>query len=136
MSVYVRVEGEKFIDLVDEIQDETIGAAKELAAQGGDLLLADVKRRLKSRSGQPAPAGESPAYQSGELHNSFRRLPVKVKENTVTSGIRSSEDYGKVGAPEFGYVSANGKQVKARPFLRPAEQAIQPELDKLAESLL
>lgn len=136
MSVRVRIEGEKFIDLVDDIQEETLAPARELAAQSGDLLLSDVKRRLKARTADPAPPGEAPAYQSGELHDSFKRLPVRVRANVVSSGVRSSEDYGKVGALEFGYVTPAGTHVLPRPFLRPAEEAIQQQIDKLAGELL
>lgn len=134
--IRTRITGDNLIDLADEILDETIAPVKAVAEQAGGILLADVQRRLRTRSGETAPEGEAPAYQSGDLLNSFRRLPVRVKENTVTSGIESSEPFGKVNGLEYGRVTPEGKQVKARPFLRPAEEAVQSKVDALAESLL
>lgn len=137
MSVNVKIEGDRFIDLSDEILEESLAPVKEVVKQGGALYLGEVQRRLKLRTGETAPEGEAPAFQSGELQRSFKQLPVRVSGNTVTSGIRShGQDFGKINGLEYGRVTPEGKQVKARPFLRPAAEAVQPQIDALGESLL
>lgn len=139
MSVNVRIEGENFIDLGDEIVNETLPVVKQLAKAASKIFLTNVQRRLRGRiaaRGAASAEGEAPNYQSGDLYRSFDTASVRVLSNVVQAGIKSSEPHEKVNSIEYGHVSKGGVHVGPRPFLRPAEEAIRPEIDALAESML
>lgn len=143
MSVFVVIGGDSFVDLADEIMEETRPVVFELARSAGKILLSDVQRRLRRRvaastntkHGTPAPPGEPPAYQSGATYRSFSTLGVRVQDNVVTSGIKSSMP-AEVNSLEHGHVTAAGTMVAPRAFLRPADESVQPEIDRLAATLL
>src|SRR5690606_15435712 len=141
--IRVEVRGESLIDLADDVTDETLPVVKDLMRRASDSLLSEVRRRLRTRQGpEPSPPGEPPAQQTGALARSFERMPVRVRGRTVSGGIRSTEDYRKIGALEYGGVrTPKGTQgsewakrkvrsalksqgtfhIRARPFLRPSE---------------
>lgn len=132
MSFRVEVRGD-YIDIADEVLAETAPIAKERMNVASRVLLDHVRRRLSANDG-PAPAapGESPAYQRGDLFRSFRTIASTIRGRVVRGGV-ASDDPG-AAAQEFGWTTEAGRLIPARPYVRPAEIAAEPEVARMLET--
>lgn len=126
MRIQVRGD-DSHIDMADEVVDESIPIVKKAANEVGDAFLLDIRSRLRRRQGPgSAPAGESPAEQTGELARGMRRLAARVRGRVISSGVRhTSMTFEEINSIEYGAVGPNGRVSKARPFARPAEEALE-----------
>ena len=132
MTVRVRLYGD-YLDLADELRDELVEPAKAVVSEARDVVLAEVKRLLQLQRGRPSPAGAPPAYETGDLLRSFRKLRTSVSGGTVSAGF-SSSDPG-VNRQEFGGRDSRGIVVPARPFVRPAFERMRGEVQRILETL-
>jgi hypothetical protein len=121
---------DSWLDLADEVTDDTIPIVKRAANAASDVYLNDLRSRLRSRKGPgAAPEGQSPAEQTGELVNGLRRIAANVKGRIVKGGVRhTSMDYEEINSIEYGAVGPSGRVSKARPFIRPAEAALEKNI--------
>lgn len=145
--INVQLYGDKFIDLTDEITEETRAPVMQMARNAGRALLFEVRSLLRRHAhvygpllpgqtrARSSPPGLPPAYQKGDLYHSFKLLNTRVKENTVTSGIKTDQG-AKANSLEYGEVLADGTHVPPRPYMRPAEEAVQKFIDADAATLL
>lgn len=135
MTIRVTIEGDNLIDLVDEIEEETLPIALNAVDRAADVLLGKTQELLRRRRGpEPAPEGQPPAEQKGDLAKSFVKIKPRVSGRVVTSGIRSNED--GVNRLEYGATDSRGIVTKPHPFLRPAVEAAEPVVTKLLEDAL
>ena len=135
-GVAVRVYGD-YIDLADEIMDELLPRAKDAMTEARDLIYDEAKRLLTMRGpGPPAPPGQPPATQTGELVRSLRKLPVTVSQSrrTIKTGI--SSNHPGAARLEFGARTSGliGPPI-AHPWLRPAFENTRAEYTRILESL-
>jgi hypothetical protein len=118
------------LDLADELQEEFVDGAKVAMRQGSRLLRDEVRRRLRLRKGPvPAPEGEPPAEQTGELVRSIKVLPVRVRGRVVSGGIKT--DHPGATRLEFGAVDKRGVRTFPHPFLLASQEAVADEVTRL-----
>jgi hypothetical protein len=138
-TVY-REKPDDWAELTEAVREDTLQRAVVVVDQASDKLHGEVSRRLRQRRGEAAPAGEPPAMQTGELARAFAAMRAKIgrRRNRVTGGLHTpnrkranGEDWWPViGALEYG-ATVNGVHHPARPFLRPSEDVVQREVDRL-----
>lgn len=134
MTIKVRVYADK-IDLADELEEAFHEEAKAGLAEAADLVLADIKRRLRLRRGPEAvPEGEPPAYQQGKLERSYKRIAPKIRGRVASSGVYS-RDPG-ANRLEFGAIDSRGIRTLPHPHVRPAFDAKEAEVDALLQQRL
>ena len=135
MAIRVEVYGDSLIDAADEILEEIEPRAREAVREAADMLLNEVRRLLRLRSGPPAaPEGEPPAKRTGELLKSFRRIPVSVKGRVVSSGIQSN--HPGANRLEFGVVDKLGRRTLPHPYIRPAMERMEGPITAFLERAL
>lgn len=71
--------------------------------------------------------GEAPAVLSGRLRNSIGREPAKVSGREVEGRWGTNVEYA--ARHEFGGRNPDGSRYAARPWARPTEQELGPEID-------
>jgi hypothetical protein len=136
MSIKVVVHGE-VLDLADELQDDFHRDAKAVVEEGAGMLLGDVQRRLRQRSGTfrtAAPEGEAPEFDVGDLYRSFKLIAPRVTGRVATSGIRS--DHPGANRLEYGKTDVRGIRTLPHPYLRPAMEAMEEPIGRLLQERL
>lgn len=136
--VKLEVYGDSLIDLADDVTEETRGPASKVMRKASLLMRDDMRRRVRRRKGQVSEPGQPPAEQSGELAREIRAVNTSVKGNVIRGGteVGKAEDIPKVQSLEYGAVGDDGRVMKARPFMRPTEEAIQAEVDRMLREAL
>jgi hypothetical protein len=132
MSLRVVVMAPDKLDLADELQDEFKAEAKAAVKEGAQLLLSEIQRLLRLRSGpagMTAPEGEPPEKHTAALLESFRLLPPRVSGAVASSGIISR--HPGANRQEFGYTDIRGVRTLPHPFLRPAIAATEGKMSEL-----
>jgi hypothetical protein len=170
--IRVRESGDDWSLLTDEVRRDTEARALVVVDRASIALHKDIVARLsRSGGGRPAPEGNAPALQTGELSRAFAPMPAKLKypggkaggmrrPGRATGGVHTpsrtrrdgQEWWPIIGALEYGSVrmatgtagtnyskrkaklgmkSLGAYHMRPRPFIRPAEEAIQPVLDRL-----
>lgn len=135
MTIRVEVHGDSLIDMADDITDEEKPRVRKIVREASTMLRARMQRILRARSGEPSAPGQAPAEQTGELANSIREIGTTVRQNIVRGGVEvgKEEDIEKVQSLEFGAVGPDARILAARPFMRPAEAAVEARVSRLAE---
>ena len=138
MSITFGVVREDKIDLADELIEEFRTEARAVVREGVDLYVAKIKRNLTRISGRVSQEGETPARQSGELERSFKRGSIRLGRDkaSISGTIDSTEPWEKINGLEYGATGPDGRRLLPRPYLRPAEQAVEPKIEKLFEERL
>lgn len=130
------VYGDK-IDLADEILEEFVPIAKKAVNDASELLLAEIERLLTLRSGTAktaAPEGQPPEQDTSELVKSWRRIPARVRGNSVTGGVKSNDP--KAIRLEYGLTDKLGRRILPHPFLRPAMANTRDAIGQLLQERL
>lgn len=111
--IEVRVSGVAgSVNLADELEKDFRKRARGAVLEAGRLLQKEVRLQLKRHAGPDAsPEGEPPAYQSGELYDSIKVLPVRVRGTSVSSGV--SSDHPGAFALEYGQTAATAEKIAA-----------------------
>jgi hypothetical protein len=136
MTVRVKVEGDDldgFADAMLEDLEPRLVRAADRAASG---MVGTIRRILSRR-----PAGEEilgpgapPAYRSGELYNSIVAHPAKASGSAVEAEYGSPLE--QAGPLEYGGTWDNGVYHGPHPFIRPAEDEMREEVERIvAEEL-
>lgn len=134
MSIKIKIYGDK-IDLADELEEEFHQLAKDAVGEAADMLLADIHDRLDNRRGPaPAPEGEAPAMQTGELSRSFKRINPRIRGRVASSGIISR--HPGANRLEFGATDSRGIRTLPHPYVRPALDAMEEPISRLLEEKL
>jgi hypothetical protein len=164
MSARISVQPTK-IDLLKQADDSFKKNARRALTQSSQVLLRSVQYQLRrtkpggrSRGRNPASApGEPPAYQTGRLAKSWKRLRTRLRRGYASSGVTSSEkrafalEYGEVigvrkvgkagsrrrrtfnalvrGLANFGV--GNLYRVAPRPYLKAASDDAEPEITRI-----
>jgi hypothetical protein len=120
MTVKIVVYGDK-LDLADEIGEEFVQEAKDVAGEAGDIMLAEAQRLAKLRVGTAqtaAPEGQPPEFDTGAFYRSLKRITPRVKGRVASSGIQSNDP----GAAriEWGATDSRGIRTLPHPIFRPA----------------
>lgn len=131
--IRVEVRGDSLIDLADEVTDETRPKARKAMREALNLFAAEIRRLLAIRTGEVSREGQPPAQQTGDLLRGVRVASVRVRGNTVMGAVEvgKHEDIEKVQGLEFGATGDDGRVLKPRPFMRPAEENVQTAVDKV-----
>jgi hypothetical protein len=130
MSVNVRVYGDK-LDLADELADEFHDEAAKAVTDGAKILLAE-SHRLIARWGPnaPAPAGQTPATITGDLLRLTRLRRGRVRRNSRVA--QAAVQYAPHSwLVEFGHINVDGTRTLPRPFVRPAVENTEADIDRL-----
>lgn len=135
MTIQARVYGDSLINLADELLDEVKPGARQAVREASTMLRERMQRILRAKSGWPSAPGEAPAMDTEELANDIREIGTTIRNNIVRGGVAvgTEEDIPKVQSLEFGAVGAGARILLARPFMRPAEEAIEADVTRLAE---
>lgn len=134
MIAAVIAAGSDKLDLADDIQEEFQDKAKAAIGDAADVLLTDIKSRLRRRRQDAAPAGEPPAEHTSKLLESYKRITPRVVGPVAISGIRSRH----LGANrlEVGFTDERGIRTLPHPHVRPAIAATRAEIDALLQERL
>jgi hypothetical protein len=137
-------------DMTDDIREEVVGEAIVVVNAMSHRLLMLIRKNLsRPGAGTPAAPGDSPARQRGDLYNAFSKIPAwrsqrstSKKASRVYGGVQTAALHptAKVGwlgiirTLEYG-ATINGRHHPARPFIRPAEEVMSGELDRMMARL-
>jgi hypothetical protein len=117
------------IDLADELEAEFVAVARQTLTEAGSIGHRHARRKIEQYGpAGPAPPGSTPATFTGNLSRLTKQLPTRVRGRVASSGV--------IYAPhahllEYGYTKKSGHRVLPRPFIAPAQEAAQPEVDAL-----
>lgn len=134
MSMKLLVTGAP-IDLADELEEEFRNNARNGLTECGEVYLGHVRETLRRRKGpDPAPEGEPPAAQEGDLAESFRRLPTRVRGRSASSGVES--EHPGAARLEHGKVDVRGIRTFPHPYFGPAAEASEAEITAILTKLV
>lgn len=136
MTVKVVVYGDK-LDLADEVAEEFVAEAKDVAGEAGNIMLAEAQRLAKLRIGTAqtaAPEGQPPEYDSGEFYRKLKRIPPRVKGRVASSGIQSN--HPGAARIEWGGTDSRGIRTLPHPIFRPAAANSEQPITELAQRKL
>jgi hypothetical protein len=104
--------------LADDLLDEARAGAEQRMSDGQDLLLRELRTTLGyPGGGEPSRTNEPPRYQSGDLHDSWKKSkPRWIKKGLILRGSLYSR-HPAAGPLEFGALRALG--IAPRPYYRP-----------------
>lgn len=125
------------LDLADELEEQFHGEAKLVVGEAADLLLDEVQRNLRLRTGTAAtsaPEGAPPEYDTGELYRSYERIPPRVKGRIASSGVQS--DHPGAARVEYGSTDSRGIRTLPHPAVRLAVDASEEPITALVEKRL
>lgn len=139
--IRVQVTGEE-IEVFAETLYEELRPAMEERVRAASELMAGRLRTVLSRIGEPIP-GLPPARVSGELQESMNPLPLRVTKTSVRSGagvwVDDPEERARIArkaaALEYGGTDRKGRVHPPYPFLRPTEEALRDEIERMLEDL-
>jgi hypothetical protein len=125
----VRVYGDK-LDLADELQEEFIVEARLVVAEGARILLAESQRKIAAYGRGPAPAGSTPGTVTGNLLKMTKLGTVRQGRDrrSVSGAVRYAPHAHLV---EYGHDNVDGTRTLPRPFIRPALEAAEPQVERL-----
>lgn len=134
MSLKLMVTGAP-LNLADELEEEFQKNARVAMTRCADVLLRNVRTNLRKRKGpEPAPEGQPPAEQEGELSQSFRRLPTRVKGRYASSGVESA--HPGAARLEWGKTDVRGVRTFPHPYLAPAAEESEAEITAILTELV
>ena len=138
MSLKIVVHGDK-LDLADELAEQYVDEALEVIGDAGTLAFNEVQHQLARRIGSPrtrtaAPEGQPPELDTGELRESYSRIPPRVKGAVATSGVQSN--HPGAARVEYGATDERGIRTLPHPAVRIAFTNIEPAVDELIQRKL
>lgn len=126
--------GGDFTGLAEEAMAELRPRAERAVDEASDLLVDAVQAELKRSRGGPAPEGQPPAYESGELHDSIEKVPVKWLNRFLLSGGAESE-LEQAARLEFGGTDSEGRRILPHPYFRAAGEKVRAKIERILEAL-
>lgn len=121
------VEGQQ---IFDDAYNDWRQTATPRVTKAADVWVSGVKSMLSRTSTSPAPQGAPPAFVTGNLYRSVRRLAVRSTKWSRRSGIHI--DHEGANRLEFGTTDSRGVTTYPHPFWRPVRAAT----EKLVEAIL
>ena len=135
MSMNFRIRGEGKIDLAEELMDEFIPNARVVVRDASDILLAETKRIIAAYGRGPAPPGSTPGTETGNLLRMTKRGSVRMgRDRASVSGAVLYPPHSHL--VEYGHTNVDGTRTLPRPFIRPALEAAEPQIQQLFEERL
>lgn len=125
------------LGMVEETREELLAAIEPRVTAAAEVIVAEAQINLRRRQGTKAtasPPGEPPEQDEGDL-----LLSVKVGRRRRTKyGVRQEygSDHPSAGLHEWGgSTTRNGKKriYPPRPYLRPAEDAMEPRVRRILD---
>lgn len=134
MTMKIEIVTDK-VDLADDLEEEFHQLAKDAVAEAADLVLGDIKRRLSLRKGpRPAPEGEPPAFQTGQLSRSYKRINPRIRGRVASSGVISRDP--AANRLEYGATDSRGIRTLPHPHVRPAFEAMEDQATEIIATRL
>ena len=127
------------LDIAKDAEKQFRKDARKAIGQAGTVLLREVKKQLRRTSSrETAGPGEPPARRTGELIRSFRRLRPRVRTRAgatvATSGVKST--HPGAGRVEYGGVDRRGIRTFPHPYIGPAIDAAEAEVERLLTQVI
>lgn len=127
-NIRVRLSAEEFSG---NLEGEVLEGAEEVVGRAADRTVERVKSLLsRPFAGRPTEPGSPPLKRRGDLAASVRRTPVESDGKRIVSSRVIVDDEG-AGRLEFGAVDKRGIRTFPHPFLRPAFEEMQDEIDDM-----
>jgi hypothetical protein len=124
------------IDLADELEEEYRVGVKAAVTDAANLLLAESHRLITAYGDAgPAPAGSTPATDTGNLRKMTKRLPYRGRSRSryASSGVAYAPHAHLL---EYGHNNSDGTRTLPRPFIDLAMTNAESDIENLLRERL
>lgn len=120
------------IDLADELEKDSVKDAKSAVLEASKILLDESHRLIRAYGRGPAPPGSTPGTETGDLLKMTKLGNVRMgRDKRSVSGAVKYAPHAHL--LEYGHTNVDGTRTLPRPFIRPAQEAAEPKIQRLFE---